>query len=542
MISNRLARYLIFKQFGGSKKWNTLCHNGVIFPPYYKPLSIPIIYNGESIILSPAAEEYALYYAKYIDTDYIKKYQFNKNFWKDWKKICGPKITALLDCDFSNFIKYIKQEKIKKQNMSDSQKQKLKEIRSKEDELYKIAYLDGNEQPVGNFRIEPPGIFIGRGNHPKLGRIKKRIFPEDIIINIDKACPTPLIPDEYSAHKWGKIIHDNTVEWLASWKDEISNKTKYVWLGSNSILKTKSDLEKFELARELNKNIEKIRKKYMNDTKSDDILSKQLATCLYFIDNLALRVGNEKSNDEADTVGVTSLRVEHISLLPNNTIKLDFLGKDSIRYVNEIKVDDIIINNIKEFMKDKDKKDELFEKINSNSINKYLQTLMNNLTAKVFRTYNSSILLQNELNDITNNYSNYKKDDKPHLLLDLYNTANAKVAKLCNHQKNVSNGFKDSVHKIKDRVHELNLKKEEYKTKNKSTKKINEMIKKLKRKLDVKKTLKNLSLGTSKINYIDPRITVAFMKRFDLPIEKIFSKNLMEKFAWAFEVESDWTF
>lgn len=31
--------------------------------------------------------------------------------------------------------------------------------------------------------------------------------------------------------------------------------------------------------------------------------TRQLATCLYFIDKLALRAGNEKGEEEADTVG-----------------------------------------------------------------------------------------------------------------------------------------------------------------------------------------------------------------------------------------------
>ena len=34
-------------------------------------------------------------------------------------------------------------------------------------------------------------------------------------------------------------------------------------------------------------------------------------------------------------------------------------------------------------------------------------------------------------------------------------------------------------------------------------------------------------------NYIDPRLTVVFSKKFDVPIEKFFSKTLREKFDWA---------
>ena len=45
--------------------------------------------------------------------------------------------------------------------------------------------IEKNGEVVGNFRIEPPGIFLGRGCHPKAGKIKRRIYPEDITLNID---------------------------------------------------------------------------------------------------------------------------------------------------------------------------------------------------------------------------------------------------------------------------------------------------------------------------------------------------------------------
>jgi len=45
-----------------------------------------------------------------------------------------------------------------------------------------------------------------------------------------------------------------------------------------------------------------------------------------------LRVGNEKSEDEADTVGCCSLRVEHINMKEGFIVEFDFLGKDSMRY------------------------------------------------------------------------------------------------------------------------------------------------------------------------------------------------------------------
>lgn len=78
--------------------------------------------------------------------------------------------------------------------------------------------------------------------------------------------------------------------------------------------------------------------------RSDDLVDKQLGTATYLIDFLALRVGSEKDTDEeADTVGCCSLRVEHITFDKlTDTINLDFLGKDSIRYTNSVKVTHII--------------------------------------------------------------------------------------------------------------------------------------------------------------------------------------------------------
>ena len=54
--------------------------------------------------------------------------------------------------------------------------------------------------------------------------------------------------------------------------------------------------------------------------------------------------------------------------------------------------------------------------------------------------------------------------------------------------------------------------------------------------------LKNLSLTTSKTNYIDPRITIAFFRKHNLPLEKIFSQSLRDKFFWAMDVPENWTF
>jgi DNA topoisomerase-1 len=296
-------------------------------------------------------------------------------------------------------------------------------------------------------------------------------------------------------------------------------------------------MAKFDLAKKLRKKIKTIRETNEINLNSSDIKIKQIATALYFIDKFALRVGNEKGEDESDTVGVTSLRREHVELLDDLEIKLDFLGKDSVRYVNTVKIDPLVYKNIAEFMTNKEDSANLFDKIIPNDVNKYLQNFMKGLTAKVFRTFNASLLFERELNKISKKIDEYDGDDKINLLLDGFNKANAKVAILCNHQKNISKSFEDQVKSINSQIKEIKKKIEEIKSKSENKtdqiKKLKDRLKKLKAKKSLKIETKNISLGTSKVNYIDPRITFAFIQKHNIPVEKIFSKTLIDKFKWA---------
>ena len=119
------------------------------------------------------------------------------------------------------------------------------------------------------------------------------------------------------------------VTWLAKWKDSINGEDKCVWLAANSSWKGKSDLAKYEKARKLKDHIGKVREDYMAGMRSKKEAQQQKAVAVYLIDKLALRVGNEKNTDEeADTVGCCSLRVEHVKLdAGENQLHLNFLGK-----------------------------------------------------------------------------------------------------------------------------------------------------------------------------------------------------------------------
>jgi len=595
-----------------SVKWTTLEHQGPYFPPEYVSHGIKMKYKGEPIDLVPECEEVASFFAQVVGTDWGENPTFRKNFFKDFMKVIkkyqpGCPIKKFEDCDFTPITEYFAEQKEKRKAMTKEDKEVIKKEKQAIEDKYGWALLDGRKEKVGNFRIEPPGLFRGRGEHPKTGTLKHRVYPESVTINIGENATIPPPPE---GHKWGKIIHDNTVTWLAMWKENVNDSFKYVWLAAGSSLKGQSDFKKFEKARELKKHIGHIRSEYTLELKDKLMATRQRATALYFIDKLALRAGNEKGDDVADTVGCCSLRYEHVTLEPPNRVIFDFLGKDSIRYYNEVEVSKQVYKNIEIFKRPPKKEgDMLFDRLNTTILNKYLQKSMKGLTAKVFRTYNASYTFQEELKKTVKNSTINEK-------LLAYNRANRQVAILCNHQRAVSKNHSDQLKRIQDKIltskyqrylvskemleldpalkkkkpelgrlsrgitkdfiknyeeKELEKKKaklerdnEKRKAEGKETLTLEEMEKSkrqptmerlqkqydnLTKRIKAQQLLlidkdenKTTALGTSKINYIDPRISAAWCYKYNVPIEKIFNKSLRNKFKWAVEVDENFVF
>lgn len=181
---------------------------------------------------------------------------------------------------------------------------------------------------------------------------------------------------------------------------------------------------------------------------SNDRLDNQIGVCTYLIDKLALRVGNEKGEDEADTVGCCSLRCEHIRFDGDNNITLDFLGKDSMRYLNTIEVEPKVYELLEKFSVAKQPGDDIFDMVSASKLNEQLKESMEDLSAKVFRTYNASITLQNELAK-----SEIDPDkDTVETKVKFYEDCNRKVAILCNHQKSVPKTHEESMAKARQLI------------------------------------------------------------------------------------------
>ena len=157
-------------------------------------------------------------------------------------------IKDLKKCDFSDISNYLAEEREKRKNRTKEEKEAEKEEKQKLRDKYGVALVDGRPEKVGNFMAEPPGLFLGRGAHPKMGRVKRRIQPEDVTINISKDSPIPEAPE---GHNWREIVHDPKVTWLAFWRENINESSKYVWLAPSSAIKGRADRKKFEVARSL---------------------------------------------------------------------------------------------------------------------------------------------------------------------------------------------------------------------------------------------------------------------------------------------------
>lgn len=183
----------------------------------------------------------------------------------------------------------------------------------------------------------------------------------------------------------------------------------------------------------------------MKQMNSNDRCENQIGVCTYLIDKLALRVGNEKGDDEADTVGCCSLRCEHIHFEGDNKITLDFLGKDSMRYLNTVAVEPIVYNLLQDFSFGKKPTDDIFEIVNASKLNDFLKESMEDLSAKVFRTYNASFTLQEELAKSTIDPNNDTVETK----VKYYEDCNRTVAILCNHQKSVAKTHEQAMEKAK---------------------------------------------------------------------------------------------
>ena len=277
---------------------------------------------------------------------------YEKNWFTDFRSVLDKDKKKIIKdfkkCNFDAIRAHLDEQKLVKKAITDAERKANKVTKEKVQFKFGYCIVDGHLEKVGNYNMEPPGAFRGRGEHPKMGKVKNRVDPEQVSLNVSECAPVP--PCSVVGHAWGDLRHDPQVQWLSKWNENINDQVKYMQLAAQSSFKGKSDRSKYSKAALLCDNIDKIRASYKKKLKAKDIETRQLGTAMWVIDRLALRVGGEKDTDEeADTVGCCSLRVEHMRFDPNNEggdnreIELEFLGKDSMLFKQTIDLGSAVV-------------------------------------------------------------------------------------------------------------------------------------------------------------------------------------------------------
>jgi DNA topoisomerase-1 len=542
-----------------SNKWTELEHKGVAFPPDYVQRGINIKILGEIFFLNREQEELIYAWAKKKDTHYVKDPVFQSNFLSDFKKLIPDRIKSIQkidDLDMSEAFNLVNKElrikeaeKVRIKSLPREERRRITHEKKLEKEklksIYGTAKIDGIEVDVANWLVEPPGIFMGRGLHPLRGRWKPRVSANDVILNLGEDASVPEGP-------WKAIVHDHYSTWLASWIENLTGKRKYVWLHDSSYLRQDNDKAKYDVAKKLENYIPAIEKEIINQMLyARDTTRKKVATVCYLIYKLAMRVGDEKDTDETDTIGASTLRVEHLRFPKINDkvqIEFNFLGKDSVPWQKTLEIfspdTKALYENLLFFMKGKDKTDEIFEDITSSKVNKFLRSIDNdnlpNLTAKVFRTYIATAIVKEHLSapilKVNKNGSEFKK-------IYIAKIANLQAAITCNHKKGIDpknpaskkswEKFEQSVTNKKEKINqiELELKDKKWKTELQKLKK-EQRLEKLEFQLKLQQETKDYNLGTSLRNYIDPRVFKSWCEYVNLDWTKIYTSTLQKKFKW----------
>jgi hypothetical protein len=170
-------------------------------------------------------------------------------------------------------------------------------------------------------------------------------------------------------------------------------------------------------------------------------------------------VGDEKDPDEADTVGATTLRPEHLTLHEDGRVEFDFLGKDSVRWHKTITPPRVVWDNLAELIREARPSStsggdrghptrdlpQIFPDVTSRDVNAYLSSIMPGLTAKVFRTHHATMAVQESLGA-----SGVAAADPEFMKWEAANLANLEAAVLCSHTRQATGDWT----KIRERYDE----------------------------------------------------------------------------------------
>lgn len=404
--------------------WRTLSHDGVRFQEPYMATRIPVKCGARSVLLSNEAEEYATAFARRPHSA-----NFTRNFMADWAPL------APAECRSA----------IRTGGRVDLSALNVRPDRSLVQRPCDPAIVDGVPHPTSACRAEPAGVFLGRGGeeHPLSGRIKRRLRPSDVTLNMSRPASAAV-----AGRGWAAIRHDPTASWLASWSDPLTGRVKYMRLAASAgtAEQGRTERAKFEAAGRLAASVGKVRARNGRELVRPGG-SPHMAVVFALVDTFALRIGRDEglpaARRTAPTFGATTLLVRHLVEVDPLTarVRLAFPAKDSVRCVvnGELlgsggrRVAALLHERMKQAGDATGGERRLLTKVDATAFNDYLTgtllkgILSDHMSAKTIRTFRVCATFEATIRDsaAANTVS------RGRLVLRV---ANARVSLLCNHR------------------------------------------------------------------------------------------------------------
>lgn len=421
-------------------------HDGVVFPSPWKKTGIPLKCGRTLIPLNEEGDEIAVRWSKLVEKERPSQGTLRR-FSSDFNSIIGRNVDVGT-CDFSKFSRLFEKSSKKKS--------------------VNVANVDGRLEPTGNPSVG--SLTIDRTRRLS-GRIHRRLRHEDITLNLSKGARIP-------PGRWKEIVHDRNANWLAKWKDPISQKTKYVSLAKSSTKSIGRTRDKFDVVERVSRDFDRFVSENSRELSTgleslESLERREILTCACLIANLGIRIGST-SGAKRGIYGCSTLLKSHLNL-EKGRISLNFVGKDAIPYRLEgWSAPRYLYSNLTRLKNENSLKNspsrQLFPHIRPSQVNSYLTSFHPEMTAKVIRTLLANRVFKRSLESS----GNPKK---------VYRESLEKVAMFCNHLK--------SSRDLHDK----------------------------------------LAINTALSHYLDPRLTTSFAKKFKISVGDLVPKHLLYHFS-----------
>lgn len=544
-------------------------HDGVRFVERYEPHGIGIGIAGSIVSIpasSSAAEQALNELARLIASrdSRVDDAVFRRNFLSDLRRLLPRSLARRLrtwdDLDVSRLVVGRTSRSATRPSLSSSSS---------------WAVLDGSSVQLSRVMVDRPGIFLGRSTvsphdgRRLLGRVRRRIEPRDVEINIsrDGRVPVPRSIDGLvigGPDDWGGVLHDPSVTWAARWRDELTGTWKYVYLDTASTSRQTADRDKFEKARRFRRKSVSIWARVRSDlSQRRDSCRRQLAACAWLIETFAIRRGSSLADDDDDedggggvdervarAIGATTLRVRNVhfttsdasSSAPDVRVRLAFVGKHGIPYcaTSSASLDPLLLRVLRERC-DSPASSLLFPCVTSHGLQCYLASLMPGLTAKVIRTYRASHVADVRLRSIARVFerdaSRFGCRRAASAARAALGAVMSEVALLCNHRSRRRDSVSSSLHAAARGVCDI----EDETSSRRLTRTVRLMLlssswsvlhRRANEVLSIARVLR-LSASTARVNYVDPRIVLSYCIRAGIAFSSVYSPRELRRFEWA---------